>query len=1069
MNVSFRFAVIGLVGLMLAGCPQVPNPDPLPPAPKVAAFTASASQVAAGDTVSLSWKVENASTVRIDDLSLGAVSGVSGSEGTVDVAVSGDTTFVLSARNDRGASASAVLSIRVSGSAREPLLLAVPERIGAGQSSALAWSAPGASAVTLTASPGGAIDVGGQSASGTVTVSPAVTTEYTLTANGLSRSVTVSVTPTIVALTASASVPDAGTGDAGAFDAGTTIHVAWQTSGATRLQLNGVGRGTLAEITDAASIAMGSFDEPLPASVDPAQFFTYELVATGAGGTTNRSVIFGVPGSPAVVSFTGPQVARFGDGGVATFSWSTVEAAQLSLLAGDVEIYRAPSAQVATGSVTVPVPSSDTAYTVVARGERGGEASKTLLLDVVAQPTVSISATPTSVAAGSPVTLSWTGTHIRNVVIREVGYGVVFSATGMNDTGSAQLTPNSNVTYEVEVNNSLGDTATASTSVTVTDPITLNIAETGALRYGQNITASWTVPGGTASIVGLPHSNVDVRPGSTDFDDIAMTGTALAYPDSTRGAVLTTSFRMPYLGRVVGETIYVSRHGYLAFGDINGGNSSDVALPSGLLEDMAIAPYWESLTLGNVYWQLKSVAGQDVLIVQWSMTTATFQAKLYASGQIDFEYKVLPSSPAGRTGVTGWLRDQTVVAPATAAVNTGFTFFGPVMSPVTLKALAPGPLRGQVVVGSARLRVSADLAQVVRPTELVTSEVLSGSAAGAAATWAELRNATNAPVDLSGWSFGLADGGAIPLSGTVPPRGLLVVGASTDPSINGDAGVQVALADFAISDQASLKLQRSGVSSVVALDGSDGGTALVNDVGPFLFTSTGGAQTCAATTTYGALGLRGTPGSDSTCGFGYELQPIPFGYFDISDGGTSLGTTFDDALYTVDISSAPIPFFGVSHTSMVVSTNGFVTFAAASTTSSTDYLGSAPRTTDANLLVAAFADNLSATGGIGNLLGQRVGAGVDPAAPLPHWIVQWHRYRVFGCSDDINFQLKFFDDGAIEVHFAGMRSGSSSQCAAGASAVSWLENATGTQALVISADSTSPGIRPYTAFRYSPR
>ena len=89
MNSTFRLGLVGLAVLAFTGCPEVPPPDPLPASPSITSFTASASQVAAGATVTLSWKVENATSVRIDELSLGQVSGVSGNEGTVDVSVGG--------------------------------------------------------------------------------------------------------------------------------------------------------------------------------------------------------------------------------------------------------------------------------------------------------------------------------------------------------------------------------------------------------------------------------------------------------------------------------------------------------------------------------------------------------------------------------------------------------------------------------------------------------------------------------------------------------------------------------------------------------------------------------------------------------------------------------------------------------------------------------------------------------------------------------------------------------------------------------------------------------------------
>lgn len=1065
MNVSLRFAVIGLVGLALAGCPQVPNPDPLPASPVVSEFKASATQVAEGSTVTLSWKVENATSVRIDDLSLGSVSGVSNNEGTVQVSVSRDSTYVLSARNDRGASDSAIVSIRVSGSARDPMLLAVPQSITAGQSSTIAWTAPGATSVTLT-SPAGAVDLGGQTASGSVTVTPAVTTEYTLTAGGIARRVTVSVAPRISTLTASLVTNDAGQ----------TIHVAWATEGATRVQLNGAGRGQLADISDATQAANGSFNEALPTNVDPGQYFTYELVATGASGSASRTVVFGIPGNPAITSFTAPERVRAStDGGTVTLTWATLQTSSLSLAAGGAEIYRAPASAIASGTLSVPVPADDTEFVLTARGERGGEDIKRVTVDVVQPPTVTLTANPTTVTAGMPVTLSWAGSNIRNVGIREVGYGGVYATSGVVDTGTATVAPARDVTYVIDVDNGVGDTATAMVTVTVTGAITLTASETGALRQGQNISLSWTVPGGTANAIGLPHSTVDVRAASTGFDDIATTGTSLTFPATAAlPAQIVSPFRMPFFGRVVGANISVSHHGFLGFGpNLNASNSLPEVFPSPYCEEFVVAPFWFAMATSTVRWQIKPAGESQVLIVQWNATSVAVQAKLYTSGQIDFEYSALPTTGTSSVGITGHVSGQTTVPPGAAAVGTGFTFFGPKPSPVNVAVWEAGDVFGNLALPSGSLlRVSAHVDQVVRPGELVVNEVLANSSRGTPGQWAELRNATTTALPLAGWSFALPDGGTIPLSGTVPARGLLVVGNTTDNALNGNANVQLAVPEFDLTGITNLTLQRGGPAAILALT-TTAGVAQQNSAGPFLGTTgTAGNRTCAATASFGTPSQLGTPGTDTNCGFPYDLTSIAPGFFDIADAGTTLTTTsFDSAVFNADLSSAPVNFLGTPRTAAVVSTNGFLTFE--STASTTAYLAANPATATPNTLIAPFAGDLSSTTALGGKISLfRAGAGVDPFAAAPHWIVQWTHYYYYYCSAaDLNFQIKMFDDGLVEVHYDRMASSDSLQCSVDslASVSSWLENAAGDTALNISSRELTPVIRPYSAFRYSPR
>ncbi|MGV3624871.1 MAG: hypothetical protein ACO1OB_28890 [Archangium sp.] len=1066
MNSRLNTSILCLVAVAFAGCPQTPSPDPLAPAPTITSFTASAADVTPGSTVTLSWKAENATSVRIDELSLGQVSGVSGNEGTVDVSVNGDSTYVLTVRNDRGAAASAVVAVRTARVARGLVFNALPATIEAGQNTTLAWSAIGTAAVTITANPGGAVDLGGQGVVGSVVVAPAADTTYTLTAGDRTADVAVKVLPAVRSFSGQYTRPDA---DAG-VDAGVVIKLAWETAAANRVQINAIGAGNVVDTTDATRVASGSFDHAITGAVDPAQVFSYELLVTGASGNTSRALVVTVPGSPADTTFTAPALARQStDGGTITLAWTTSGADSVSISAEGVEFFRAPAGQLATGSVQVPTPNSDTTYELVARATRGGEARKSAAVEVVGVPTITATLTPSTAMAGEMVALAWTGTDVRQVTVRNVTTGVVHTATGMQDTGSIMVSSNESTSYTVEADNSFGDKATAMAALTISNPLTLSVTETGTLRFGQTVSVTASQ---TGDLVGLPHDIVDVRTGSTGFDDITMTGTSLTMPSNGTAASITTTFRMPFFNRIVGQTLQVSRHGYLGFADISGGNSSTTALPTTNLEDMVVAPLWTSMSTATVRWQEKMTGSVKTLIVQWDTTTISVQAKLYETGQIDFEYKTLSTATA-RVGVVGALREQTIPVTTTLAVGTGFTFFGPRPQPVSVKAWETGTIIGQLVGVAGPVRGSI---KVARPEELAVTELLASSTHGADGQWLELRNSTNNTFELSDWSLSFADGGTLPLSGTLGPRSVAVVGASTDSTVNGGSNVTIAVPGFDLTAQTTVALARGGAAPSVSLTGADAGTAIVNDLGPYTFsTGSPGAQRCTATTSYGSWSQFGTPGTDSNCGFGYELTRIQPGFFDVSSLGAPLASGYlDDTVYTVSLTAAPVQFFGDARTSMTVSTNGFLTFGTA--TSST-YLASTPATSEPNLVVAVHGGDIGSPAG--TIHAVRVGANVDPYAAAPHWVVQWANFdvvffddiffEIYFCESSMNFQVKLFDDGTIESHYGKMLSRNTSRCASGSYGSSWIENAAGTQALTINARTATPGLRSNTAFRYSPR
>lgn len=1063
--------------LAAAGC-TVPPADPLEAAPHVKAFTASATRVDPGDAVTLHWDTENAVEVKIDELRLGTVSGVSGASGDVQVNVNQPSTYVLRVRNQRGASDSAVVTIAV-GEAGKLVFTAVPPSITYGEQSTLAWSAPGATSVTLTGSDGSTVDVHGQTSSGSVTVAPTASTTYTLTVGDLTATADVSVLPSVVRFESAPLQLDAGGG---------AVSLHWQTVGGQKVQVTSPGRGLLFESTDAAQVAAGSFDDPLPEVIDPAQIFTYELIVSAGAEASSRRLQVTFAGQPVVVDFTGPAYVRDpalgppADGGTpattVTLHWETRSADAVTLSLEGLEIFRAPSDAIASGSVTLPAPAADAHYQLRASKERGGDATANLLVDVVGLPTLTASVSPMQVNGGEAASLQWMGENVRTIAVIEAGLGTLFTDSGpMLDTGSYPVAPGSQTTYLVLATNGLGDSVTAQATVQVTNPIVLTLSDEGVLRAGQPLTASFSVPGQTdATITGLPHSQIVTRTGSTGFIDISGTGTQLTFSTASgsEGATIDTPFRTSLFGMPVGSTIQVTRYGVLGFGHLDGNNSVDVVLPTRKLEPFTVAPYWESLTVGaGVFWEVRQVGDTQALVVQWSMTTAVFEAIVYATGQIDFEYQSLPATVNGHAGVVG--RGTAESLSVTPVAGTGFTFFGPLTSPVALTATAPMTLSGYVTLTSgASLRLSRTIDRVVDARELMLNEVMANSTLGVGGQWAELRNGTDAPVDLTGWSFALADGGAVPLaSSTVPARGLLVVGSSTDGALNGDAGVQVALPGFDLSGLGGVTLQRAGLHALAPVQPT-AGVATVNDAQNFVLSSSTATvvTSCPATASYGWGGQKGTPGTDTGCGFPYALSPIAYGLFDISQTGTALPlVSDDDDIQIASLAAAPFPYFGTSYASVQVSTNGFITFDSAPA-SSTNYLSSArPSTSDSNLLLAIFADDCDASDrwGDGQIYVQRLAAGVDPAASAPHWIIQWHHWSHFSSYDDLEFEMKLFDDGVIEYHYGSMTSGTSSAYGSGISANAWIENATGDQALVINANSDNPGLSPYTAFRFVPR
>jgi len=1051
--------------LALAGCPKAPEPDPIPPSPTIASFKATPAQVVKGSTTILSWEVSDATSVTIVDAARGAVSGVDNKlSGTVQVQVDASALFVLSATNDRGAKATAVATVSVGGPS-QLLFLAYPAVIPAGQKGSLVWSAPGAHAVTITPRGGAALDLGGQLESGTVAIDPTDTeTTYTLNADGATRDLTVQRGAGIADFTTSkrlAAVAD-------------TVTFTWHTTNAQRLVLSTAGRPALLDTMDAARIASGTFDDVIP-TVPAGTVLTWDLAVDGKDGTSHATVQVAVGTAPVVLTLTAPEYAKIG--GTFTLAWTTAGADVVQVSDGASVIYQTVTAPAAaSGSLALATPAADTTYTVSAvnsaSGEQGSKAA--LVKPVGAASVTSFTATPATVASGgTPVTLAWNVPGARRLrVTTSEGFTVV-SATGPTaETGTVNAYPNGAATYTLEADNTLDPLVTATAGpIAVTTPTLLRGAD-GGIVFGAltQVDLGWSVGG---SVYGLGHEQVDVQATSTGFDDISTTGRKLNFTsrdDSTLS--FTPRWYETYLyGTRVSSTVVVSTNGFLVFGSSASSRPTPTTFPNTALERNFVAPLWMDLVLGSgdIYWQVKGDAPEQVLIVQWTHvqqknqpgTDLTFEAKVHQTGVVTFEYQALnPVMASPVIGVQG--APGVGLSSPSAPSGGGITFFGPKPSPLTLRG-GLLPATGFVKVGAGYLRAQVTF---IAAADLSISEVMARPAAAVdAGQWLEVANESAVPLDLGGWTLDWGDGLTHTIGGSLalPAKSRVVIAQSSDPAENDGVTASYATNFQVPVDGGTVSLQLGGAPVASARwDSLDGGSgvATVYDSARLL-SRTGVAPTliCPATRAYGSQvpPQLGTPGTDSSC-YGYRLTTIPGSFLDITDGGTKLSASGDDATSTFT-PAVPTPVFGTTAATLSACTNGWL---SAASTTATAYLNSSLPAENseptAGAFLAPFWDDLTIAAPAG-IWWKRIAAGEDPNNPAPHLVVEWKGVTRRNQTDDLNFELKVFDDGTIEYHY-GVMSGSD-----GSGATVWLVNPGATLALPYSIN--QPLITPSSAIRFT--
>ena len=225
--------------------------------PPTISFSASPSTIGSGQSSSLIWNTTNATSVTIDNgVGSQPVSGSTSVHPTVT------TTYTLTATGS-GGTLTAQATVTVS-SGPSITFTASPASVGAGQPSTLTWSTTNATSVSIDNG------IGAKPTSGSVQVTPTITTTYALTAIGpggtssAQATVTVVPPPTIASFFA----------DPPVILAGNSANLVWSIAGASSITIDqGIGptsgSGTL--------------------QVSPRQTTTYRITATNAGGTSTAT------------------------------------------------------------------------------------------------------------------------------------------------------------------------------------------------------------------------------------------------------------------------------------------------------------------------------------------------------------------------------------------------------------------------------------------------------------------------------------------------------------------------------------------------------------------------------------------------------------------------------------------------------------------------------------------------------------------------------------------------------------------------------------------------------------
>ncbi len=509
-------------------------PPVTPPSAPVTSLTASPTSIAAGGTSTLTWSATNANSC----VASGAWSGSKATHGTQTVGpLNANSSFALVCTGSGGSnSATTTVVVRQPSAAPTLSFAASPLSVASGGSSTLTWSGANATSCVASGAWTGTKAVSGSSSTGPLTAGKTYTLACTGAGGTVTRSASVSIAaagaPTLTFSAAPSSVKS-----------GSASQLTWSTTNATSCSASGGWTGTKATsgtqstgaLTDGASYTMtcsgagGSASQTASVAIIPAPTLSFAavptvvqagaatqltwsasnatsctasgswtgtkaasgtqssgalnananftLTCTGAGGTVAQSAAVTVSPAPTLTLAAAPTSVQ--SGGASQLTWATTNATACTA-SGSWSGSKAVSGTEATGALT-----SSASYGLTCIGN-GGTVTKTASVTVQAAPTLTLTASPTSVQSGSSSQLTWSTTNATSCTASG-GWSGTKATSGSQSTGALAA----NTSYTLACSGAGGSvTQTASVAVTAAAGPTLTLGASPAnVRFGQRVTA----------------------------------------------------------------------------------------------------------------------------------------------------------------------------------------------------------------------------------------------------------------------------------------------------------------------------------------------------------------------------------------------------------------------------------------------------------------------------------------------------------------------------------------------------------------------------------------------------
>ncbi len=592
--------------------------------------------------------------------------------------------------------------------ARVDAFMATPDTVAPGGEVTLSWTLVDAASAVISAP--GTVDIAlqaNQLAEGSLTVNAEDTITYTITATSvddISDSATATITVEQVPppeITTFAASPES-------VEEGSSSTLTWEMTGATAAVIQAGGQ-TIHTVPE-GELGSGSFE------VTPDVSTTYTLTASSDGGDDTSTAAVTVEGTAPVIDTFTVTPTQVIIGQTATLAWQITGADSIAIVDGAAQSLDVSGADVADGSLEVPINTQLSTFTLRAINAFGDTVQTVSVTGAEVLSVTSFTATPDTAAENAEVTLSWMVegrpdsvelSETDSAGTRQVDLSGITNLTN----GTIVVRPSEDTTYDLDVSaDNPAQLDAAQVSVSILPPLPTIVDFTASateIAVNGSTTLSWDITGAdslaltddagntydlTGKDVGLDSIDIASIPASRVF---TLTATNAA-GDTTSNVSVSTGNIVSATISANPTTIIENEEVTLTWTSINA-TSIEITGPSGTPLDLGIQP----------------ITGGSVTVFPLATPTATYTITAQGFGGPVVETVDVTVDP--RVSATFFASDI-IVPVEVPARDVTLTWTTSAAASVSISALSEGVTTSVDVTGKT---VAGD-SVVVNPAKTTT-------------------------------------------------------------------------------------------------------------------------------------------------------------------------------------------------------------------------------------------------------------------------------------------------------------------------------------------------------------